>query len=426
MNGQVGALRPIVVTRSAVLTLLSYRPCTKREFTAHMKQNVQYREHPKIDRVCIIVLSGLVALCLALANGGFALNTSVPPSRTFQHLDMVSSTQGWAWSRAQVWVTTDGGVQWRTVTPTFPKTSVPNGLLSFTPISSSSAVVTWELTASGGSTVVAVTTDHGLHWQDTGTIPRMLSPWGLSGNATELQWTSITRGWAIQLGTGNASGYESYWLWSTDNAGKTWHRVHAWNPGLPWAWVTFTSTATGWMAADPGALPMSQLYHTTNRGRSWNAVSWRLPKRTLEFSELSPALPIHTANGEILPVLNRGTGSIMVLQLGSHPHWISQGWTHSPASFRSRFSGAAGLSNVMMTFARIRDGWLVSSDSSALWATTNGGQSWWVINHNARWHHLMALDFISAHNGWAVTTGTPHRVTLWHTTNGGRTWNRLG
>ena len=116
----------------------------------------------------------------------------------------------------------------------------------------------------------------------------------------------------------------------------------------------------------------------------------------------------------------------MVLQLGNHPHWISQGWAHSPASFRSRFSGTAGLSNVMMTFALIRDGWLVSSDSSALWATTNGGQSWWVINHNARWHHLMALDFISAHNGWAVTTGTPHRVTLWHTTNGGRTWNRLG
>jgi photosystem II stability/assembly factor-like uncharacterized protein len=68
----------------------------------------------------------------------------------------------------------------------------------------------------------------------------------------------------------------------------------------------------------------------------------------------------------------------------------------------------------------------VSSDSSTLWATTNGGQSWWPINHDARWQHLVALDFISAHDGWAVTTKTPHQVTtLWHTTNGGRTWNPL-
>ncbi len=181
----------------------------------------------------------------------------------------------------------------------------------------------------------------------------------------------------------------------------------------------FSSTQAGWMAADPGPLPMSQLYHTTNRGRSWKAVSWRLPKRTLEFSELSPALPIRASNGEILAVLNRNTGRIMVLQLGQNPHWISQGWKSSPPSFRT------GFASTVMTFAGIQDGWLVARHHNTLWATTNGGQSWQVINRNARWRNLRDLDFISSQTGWAVTTTSPRMTVLWHTVNGGRTWSIL-
>ncbi len=162
---------------------------------------------------------GILGLLFCLANAGSSIKASAPPQRAFQRLDMLSTTQGWAWSRSRIWMTTDGGVQWHTVTPTFKRAVDVNGLVSLTPLSSRSAVVTWELASRGGSLAVGVTTNRGQHWQETGHVPRFLSPWGLPGNATDLQWTSIIRGWAMQLGTGNASGNESYWLWTTGNSG---------------------------------------------------------------------------------------------------------------------------------------------------------------------------------------------------------------
>jgi len=413
------------------IDVIVYRPCTERKFTAHMEQNVQHREHSKISRVRIKVLSGVVALCLSLANGGFTLNPSAPSSRTFQHLDMVSRTQGWAWSRAQVWITTDGGVQWRTVTPTFQKAAAPNGLVSFTPISSSSAVVTWELTASGESTVVTVTTDDGQHWHDTGTVPRMLSPWGMSGNATDLQWTSVTQGWAIQLGTGTASGTESYWLWATDDAGRMWHRVHAWNYGLPVGWIDFHTANQALMTTGEAIAPVTVFSRLIQAGVVQQPIVWPgpiTPHTDLEVpfaSNLATPSAFWTDQGWVVPVLNADWPHPLlgVLHLGVHSQWV-----HPPTRPTGRFRQAlTHFTQSTFEFCGAQHGWFIPDGGfgHTLWRTANGGQTWVPVNRNTRWTHLEQLDFVTARQGWAMTQSLAYGSTLWHTSDAGQHWKAM-
>ncbi len=97
------------------------------------------------NRVRLKVGLGILGLLFGVVNVGSSIKASVPLQRAFQHIDMLSITQGWAWSRSRIWVTTDGGVQWHPVTPTFKHAVDTNGLVSLAPLSSQAAVVTWEL-----------------------------------------------------------------------------------------------------------------------------------------------------------------------------------------------------------------------------------------------------------------------------------------
>ena len=75
------------------------------------------------------------------------------------------------------------------------------------------------------------------------------------------------------------------------------------------------------------------------------------------------------------------------------------------------------------TFLDPQHGWVASGRD--LWVTKDGGQSWSKLTPGGPFHDAALLDFISTREGWAIGENTSSSSVLLHTTNGGQTWTVL-
>ena len=65
---------------------------------------------------------------------------------------------------------------------------------------------------------------------------------------------------------------------------------------------------------------------------------------------------------------------------------------------------------------------MVGASGNSLNETSDGGQHWTVITPSANFQHISQLDFVSAQEGWAISTATADAPVLLKTMDGGQTW----
>ena len=248
--------------------------------------------------------------------------------------------------------TTDRGDTWKPVATTV----VPDRLLRFT-----------SATSGFGLTGAALqrTTDGGVTWNTTGTLPAWWEDVTVSGDGTIL-WTVGTDGQAARSTNGGAS-------WNPGSSPTTRTLTH----------VAFADNLQGWAAGAAGAA-----LHTTDGGWKWSAVD---AGTVQDVGELA------VAGG-------------------------NQAWIYAGALRRTRDGGAHwSLLPQILTerlqavhMGSVAAGWAGGVDPYLL-ATLNNGRTW--LNQAEAAAPVSAIDAVDNQRAWALSAHAVQR-----TTDGGASW----
>ena len=176
--------------------------------------------------------------------------------------------------------------------------------------------------------------------------------------------------------------------------------------GMGWASAT-TGWVTGCICAAENAVLLSR---TQDGGVTWQSQSLPLPALQGVITTQPPVF--FSATEGILPVSIFYQGSVTLLAVYA-THDGGATWSHSTLVF------AAGKA---WDFLTMQQGWVLGANGSSVNVTSNGGQSWLIITPSANFRNISQLDFVSAQEGWAISTTTPSAPVLLKTMDGGHTW----
>jgi photosystem II stability/assembly factor-like uncharacterized protein len=325
-------------------------------------------------------------------------------------LHMIDTMTGWALSEYAVLRTTDGGINWKNVSP-------PNITLTRNSIAEfCTASVVWIAIpqAQATSTQVLHTIDGGTTWQQS-TI-RAAFPRQITFIDSQNGW--LLAGWRQ---TGGAA--ESVSVFRTTDGGKTWTRVadalfaDTTPPGhLPYggqkSGIRFLDASTGWVTGTVLVPSLVWLYITHDGGSSWYQQTLLKPPGIppAQLTINSPTF-FSTTDG-ILPVIfsdfttdSRIATDIYVTHDGG------QTWQNTALL-------PVGLS--VFDFVDMQHGW--ASDGSVLYMTSDGGNHWIKLSPNESFKNISLLDFVSSTIGWAISSAKSMPSSLLKTIDGGRTW----
>ena len=252
---------------------------------------------------------------LATTDGGQQWGVLPAPAQPLRHVDFISPRLGWGIvAGGTLWHTSDGGHTWTTPSPAAHVQSVCFSDASHGWAANGPAV---QRTADGGHT-----------WQ-----PMFTAPLGTSfGWSATVRCEGMQVAWVLFAGEIGLAGHEPYVLYRTLDSGQHWQAmleeqysspgyptVHApQGPGTYPGPLVIVNAATamflGWSAAEGGTI---EIFRTTNGGRTWK-------------------------------------GSVILALRGADPRPFA------------------------LAFADPTHGWLatVREGRAAIFATTDGGQSW--------------------------------------------------
>jgi photosystem II stability/assembly factor-like uncharacterized protein len=340
-----------------------------------------------------------------------------------EEIYMIDQKTGWAVTRDQnrnpaespmgLARTTDGGNNWRDVTPTITiagRTIRYAGPKVF--------VFTGNFAWIGGVRTV----DGGQTWRQSKAL--------MTGSLVWIDFVDANDGWALTLDPagGSMANPATVVLWSTD-AGETWNKA-AEHSSLHWSVgsLTFVSRATGWatLGGPNVGRDWFPLVITRNAGRTWAVQSVPRPPGvpSAEYSWVSDIWPLKffTPRDGIFPASYAYVDPLSKTRVSfAIPYVTHDGgttWTYAtPVSVANQCLACIRPQApiVMMNFADINHGWIADGDT--LYATINSGRQWTTIRP-ASFPGAKQLNFISPQVGWAVTGGT-----LLKTLDGGRTWS---
>lgn len=363
-----------------------------------------------------------VVLAIAIATFTFGLisrpmlaqgSNNVP---ALESIHMINSLIGWAVTNEQdaksgspsnaLVRSTDGGVQWRDVTPPFgPQQRV--FYLHATNVAMLTSLFAWVgpfRTVNGGRT-----------WRNVPT----------PGVIRSIHFINARDGWLLSFQGAHSASVETGVYRSTDG-GETWAKVASSRNGatgdsdLPDVvggdpHITFLNATTGWITrSDPVLLPeWSYLYVTHDGGRIWRRQKLPVPPQlTTSWVGIKPP-KFFTAQDGILPVFYAGLDpqshraiSPSVVLYVTHDGGTTWRYT-TPISVREWGP---------LSFTDINHGWL--GDRNILYTTIDGGRQWTSIRPDL-FTDVRQLDFISPRVGWAVRQTFPF---LLKTLDGGRMW----
>jgi photosystem II stability/assembly factor-like uncharacterized protein len=307
--------------------------------------------------------------------------------------------------------TTDGGTNWRDVTP---QTRFYLNANSVDVLTSLFAWVGQFRTVDGGRT-----------WKQT---PTPL--------ARSIHFINPRDGWLLAFQGANNRSVETDVYRSTDG-GESWVRVASSRFGaadktdLPDVvggdpHITFLNTTTGWITrSDPVDLfEWKYLHVTRDGGRTWTQQRLPLPSQ-LTSSWGSGILPpkFFTTQDGTLPVFYTNLVSDHPIASFAVIYVTRDGgttWKYStPVSVANQTRRIDNYGRAMwgMNFVDINHGWM--SDGSVLYATVDGGRQWMALRP-ASFTDIRQVDFVSTQVGWAVRHAPPF---LLKTLDGGRTWS---
>jgi photosystem II stability/assembly factor-like uncharacterized protein len=327
---------------------------------------------------------------------------------------MSDATTGWARTTTQLILhTTDGGKSWQNVTPPFPAGKTVQGAPVFTSLSGSVAwVAVTEKQQPDGTipNVVFRTSDSGRTWQEA-----MLPRSGLG--VSQVQFVNAQDGWVLAGFGGTAAGSQGVDLFRSTDGGRTWSTVARAPGSLPLggdkSGMGWASATTGWITGCVcAAQNTAWLYRTQDGGVSWQSQSLPLPALQAAITTQPPVF--FSATEGLLPVTFNDAGSTILAVYATHDRGAT--WSHST------LLTAVGSARDFLT---MQQGWVVGANGTTLNETSDGGQSWLLINPSANFQNISQLDFVSAQEGWAISTATPDAPVLLKTMDGGQTWAQV-
>ena len=334
---------------------------------------------------------------------------SAGPNPLINALWMSDATTGWARTTTRLILhTTDGGTSWQDVTPAYPAGSTGQLPPAFAFLSGTVAWVAVSEKQQLDGTIPNVlfrTSDGGHTWQEA-----MLPRSGLG--VSQVQFVNAQDGWVLASFGGVAAGSQAVDLFRSTDGGQTWSTVARAPGSLP---LGGDKSGMGWASATTGRITGTiatpnpiLLYRTQDRGVSWQPQSLPSssfsPVQTLPpvfFSATEGLLPVTFFNGE-------GSGLTVYATHDGGATWSSS----TPLSMAGSVWG----------FLTMQQGWVVGANGTTLNETSDGGQHWTPITPSANFRNISQLDFVSAQEGWAISTATPAAPVLLKTMDGGQTW----
>lgn len=328
------------------------------------------------------VMSVGVAQTSQAAVSASALSWYAQSSGTRARLDCVSFANarvGWAGGTAgTILRTTDGGATWKK-----QLSSTSRDIIWIQGVDADHAwAMDWRVTQWSPCRLLG-TTDGGKTW-------RVLStPKGIN-RSDWAQFVSPTKGY-LTAGYANlkeALARKPTRLYVTSNGGTTW-RALALNGFKGGEAHDFVGTGTyGWSGPGPSIL------RTGNAGRSWSAQ--RNPAVVSSKNAGVNALYWIEAFDKDTAWAQVGWGSsariIGTTNGGTTWRLLTRGWRHKP-DFVSRKMG--------WCLANLEGARTIATAGGDVLSTTDGGKTWSVKKLRGM-PELLALDFVSSDNGWAV------------------------
>lgn len=207
--------------------------------------------------------------------------------------ELVEDRSGWAETAEGIVRTLDSGSSWWSATPADADPLRLRGTSFF----DHRHGWTLELTEQeGGEARLWRTVDGGGTWQAV-TVELPPAPPGAYGRV-HIDFVDGEHGWLLVSFASNASADEGRVLLATDDGGRSWETL---GPPPASAAMTMVTTDVGWVAGGPTGGP-TQLYLTSDRGRSWQQVDVPLPQGWEDAEPTHDAPAFSTADDGTLGV----------------------------------------------------------------------------------------------------------------------------
>jgi photosystem II stability/assembly factor-like uncharacterized protein len=330
-------------------------------------------------------------------------------------LHMIDLTAGWALSERAVLRTTDGGLQWKNVTP--PHTVLTReSIAAF--LTASLAWVTIPQT-NGTTTRVFWTADGGQTWQQSTVQATFLK---------QITFTDSQHGWILAGWGATGGAAEAVGVFRTSDGGKTWSNVSNALPAstdtpppghLPYggrkSGIHFLNTTTGWITGTAVVNDLFWLFVSHDGGATWNQQLLSLPPG-VPSAQLSFNSPTFFSDTDgVLPIIfsdlitGRGIATDIYVTHDGGATWKST--MPLPTAFGT------------LDFVDMQHGW--ATDGMMLYSTSDGGQHWTKLSPGANFKQVTGLSFVSSSTGWAIGGQSKTPSFLLKTTDGGTTWTSL-
>ncbi|MBT3323097.1 MAG: hypothetical protein HN392_12510 [Anaerolineae bacterium] len=318
-------------------------------------------------------------------------------------IEMLDSQNGWGQAEGMILRTEDGGETWLNISP--------ENIFSdpaYAPSFFLDARTGWVLLANNeeySQSVLYKTIDGGATWMWRN------MPFGRA----DIGFLDAEKGYILEnLGAG--AGSNGVGIWTTENGGDDYNRVFLHEPGydasLPISGIKngifFTDSQNGWVVGSQPQDGYIWLYRTEDGGFSWTHQDLALPF-SYENAQTSIYAPVFFENGlAILPVYlySEESATVFYRTVDNGERWTAT----SPLLARGKYA-------------------IVSADEIILWdgnvriySSDDSGETWGY--RETDWQPadtLLAIDFISATEGWALSDEG-----LYGSKDGGLTWGKLG
>ncbi|MDA8202588.1 MAG: hypothetical protein M0Z49_07495 [Chloroflexi bacterium] len=330
---------------------------------------------------------------------------------------LVDATHGWALSRNQLYMTSDGGRTWQwSRAVASPGASITPAQVDF-PDSEHGWAVEWR-TSDTGPVTIERTTDFGRSWE-TATVP------AASGTPRTIRFFDASHG-LLALGSG---GGRSGSLWRSSDGGATWTEVAA-IPAAVVGAISFSSETVGWglAASDPNPPTdrptTNELYVTRDGGASWQRSVLPAPPNGFAAGTWQPLI---TA----APSAFSADGAVLAAWYGDGVHGETQLLVTRDAGLTWSV-GATLPSLIPVPVDALSAGhWFAGiphetgSTLERLEVTDDGGRTWRAIADPSGSPGIyLSIDFLDAQHGWLLDNGnTP--LALYATEDGAASWRLL-
>jgi photosystem II stability/assembly factor-like uncharacterized protein len=349
----------------------------------------------------------------------------------FMSIRMVSQQIGWATSDRGILRTTDGGVEWRNVTPAWvPHQPVGQGYAFLDAPRAWLAVSVKQGTSDTDVVAVARTSDGGNTWQRSQPIHLR---W--VGYPYQLSFLDATHGWLLAA-NGPAAGSGAVNIFATLDGGVSWTETsygdyqgstpRALPFGCDKAGLAFIDSRTGWASGScngPGAF----FFVTHDGGRTWNQQPLANPGNRLGQGQ-----------GLAVPIILSPTAAILPAEAfvggpdGTPVYFTTDGGNTWPLQ---KAPSLPVKDSLEIFFALDIDHWWVfARNGSSLERTADGGKHWYQDRTNLPPADGLTVDFVTAQVGYAggvfqpqdgSTQVRPLVVRLYKTLDGGSTWQSV-